>query len=445
MIPLRERYRHHASPIVCPHLNLKLPIPDQTFLESNSCQNKFRLLTVMRRSSPLKQLVRLGLMATTSLAIALLIIIFSLGPAFIAQRLNPVSQQALPSISSDVQALHDSLTIIDLHADSLLWGRDLSQQSEYGHVDVPRLLQGNIALQIFTVVTQVPTPLLLEGNPADSDSIIQLALLQRWPISTWLSLAERALYQAKQLQRLEQKSPDRFQVIENQQDLNAYLASKAAGQPVTAGLLGLEGAQALEGHLDTVNRLYDAGFRMIGLSHFFDNEVAGSAHGLGQAGLTPLGQNVIQRMAELNMLVDLAHASPQTIDDVLQITERPVLVSHTGVQGTCAGVRNLSDRQLQQIASTGGVIGIGFWRTAVCGDDVGAIVRAIRYVVEQVGIDHVALGSDFDGAVRVPFDVANMNQLTQGLQENGFTAADIRKIMGLNILNLLQQFLPAEP
>ena len=400
---------------------------------------------VMRRRRPLTQLVRLGLIGATSLAIALLIIIFSHGPTFIAQRFNPVGHQVLPSISSDVQALHDSLTIVDLHADSLLWGRDLSQQSESGHVDVPRLLQGNVALQVFTVVTKVPTPLLLEGNAADSDSVIQLALLQRWPMATWFSLAERALYQAKQLQRLEQQSPDQFQVIETQQDLNTYLASKEAGQLMTAGLLGLEGAQALEGHLDTVNRLYDAGFRMIGLSHFFDNEVAGSAHGLSQEGLTPFGKKVIQRMAELNMLVDLAHASPQTIDDVLQMTDRPVLVSHTGVQGTCAGVRNLTDRQLQQIASTGGVIGIGFWRTAVCGDDVEAIVKAIRYVANQVGIDHVALGSDFDGAVRVPFDVANMNQITQGLQENGFTAADIRKIMGLNILTLLQQFLPTEP
>ena len=263
-------------------------------------------------------------------------------------------------------------------------------------------------------------------------------------MATWFSLSERALYQAKQLQRLEQKSPHQFQVIETQQDLNSYLTSQEVGQLVTAGLLGLEGAQALEGHLDTVNRLYDAGFRMIGLSHFFDNEVAGSAHGLSQEGLTPFGKKVIQRMAELNMLVDLAHASPQTIDDVLQMTDRPVLVSHTGVQGTCAGVRNLTDRQLQQIASTGGVIGIGFWRTAVCGDDVGAIVNAIRYVVAQVGIDHVALGSDFDGAVRVPFDVANINQITQALKEHGFPEADIRKIMGINILNLLQQYLPTE-
>jgi membrane dipeptidase len=89
------------------------------------------------------------------------------------------------------------------------------------------------------------------------------------------------------------------------------------------------------------------------------------------------------------------------------------------------------------------VIGIGFWKTAVCGEDVNAIVRAIRYVVDLVGVDYVALGSDFDGAVRVPFDIANMGQITQALQENGFSETAIRKIMGLNVIQLLQRSLPA--
>ncbi|MEM6521005.1 MAG: membrane dipeptidase, partial [Cyanobacteria bacterium P01_C01_bin.70] len=133
----------------------------------------------------------------------------------------------------------------------------------------------------------------------------------------------------------------------------------------------------------------------------------------------------------------------QTIDDVLQLSSRPVLVSHTGVQGTCEGVRNLSNDQVRQIAEHGGIIGIAFWKTAVCGEDIGAIVRAIRYVADHVGVEHVALGSDFDGAVRVPFDVAHMNQITQGLLADGFTDSEIRQIMGLNVLQLLEQYLPA--
>ncbi len=236
--------------------------------------------------------------------------------------------------------------------------------------------------------------------------------------------------------------PDKFRIIKTKQDLSNYLAQRKNNPQMTAGLLGLEGSQAFEGKIENVNRLYNEGFRVIGLSHFFDNEVADSAHGLGKGGLTSFGKEVIRRMEELNMIVDLAHASPQTIDEVLRITSRPVLVSHTGVQGTCAGVRNLSDRQLEQIAQTGGVVGIGFWKTAVCGENVNAIVRSIRYVVNKIGIDPVALGSDFDGAVRVPFDVANMNRITDGLLNDGFSESQIKKIMGLNVIDLLQENLP---
>lgn len=396
----------------------------------------------MKPNRQFKKVLKLGLIVATGLATAILIIVLTLGPAFIEKRFNLVASEPLESVSPEVQALHQTLTVVDLHADSLLWGRDLSQLSDYGHVDIPRLLQGNVALQVFTSVTQVPTPLLLEGNTSDSDDVIKLAILQRWPIPTWFSLTERAIYQAKQLQKLAKKTPNTFQIIKTQGDLRNHLAQKGSGQSVTAGLLGIEGAHAFEGKLNNVNRLYNQGFRIIGLSHFFDNEVASSAHGIKEEGLTSFGKEAIMRMEGLGMIIDLAHASPQTIDDVLQMTHRPVLVSHTGVQGTCEGVRNLSDDQLQKIATNGGVIGIGFWKTAVCGDDVSAIVKAIRYVANQVGIEHVALGSDFDGAVRVPFDVAHLNQITQGLQMDGFQDSEIEKIMGLNVIHLLEQNLP---
>lgn len=360
-----------------------------------------------------------------------------------AKRFNPISPLVLQPLSSSSQALHESLTIVDLHADSLLWGRDLSKLESYGHVDVPRLIQGNVALQIFTVVTKVPTPLLLEGNNDRSDNITKLAILQRWPILSWFSLKERALYQARRLQSLEREASGKFRIIKTKQDLNNYLAQRQQNRAITAGLLGLEGAHALEGQIENVNQLYEEGFRLIGLSHFFDTEVSGSAHGVDKGGLSPFGREVLKRMEALGLIIDLAHASAQTMNEVLQITSRPVLVSHTGVQGTCNNARNLSDRQLQQIAQSGGVIGIGFWETAVCGEDASAIARAIRYVADKVGIDYVAIGSDFDGAVRVPFDVANLGQLTQALQKEGFSEKEIAKIMSLNVIHLLQKLLPA--
>jgi membrane dipeptidase len=396
----------------------------------------------VRQRRRIAKALRLSLILAVSLMTVVAILVFSFGPSFVAKRFNPVSNTVAQTLSASSQSLHKSLTIVDLHADSLLWGRDLSKLTNEGHVDIPRLIQANVALQTFTVVTKVPTPLRLEGNSNGSDSITKLAILQRWPISTWFSLKERALYQAEQLQSLEHQTSGKFKVIKTTYDLNNYLDRRQHDQHITAGLLGLEGAQALEGKVENVNRLYEAGFRLIGLAHFFDNEVSGSAHGITKGGLTLFGRAVLKRMEELNMIVDLAHASSQTIDEVLQLTQRPVLVSHTGVRGTCDNERNLSDRHLKKIAQTGGVIGIGFWKTAVCGENVSAIVRAIRYAVDLVGVEHVALGSDFDGAVRAPFDVKNIGQITQALQKEGFTDIEIRKIMGLNVIHLLKQLLP---
>lgn len=375
--------------------------------------------------------------------VALTMIGFAVGPSIAERSFNPSPLQTLPPLSDDVADLHKSLTVADLHADSLLWGRDLSVRSEDGYVDISRLLEGNVALQMFTVVTKVPTPLQLEGNADDSDNIIKLALLQRWPVTTWSSLKSRAPYQARRLHNYARESSGQFSVIKTQGDLAAYLSARENNRQLSAGLLGLEGAHALEGNLDNVDRLFDAGFRMIGLAHFFDNEVGSSAHGLKQERLTPFGREVLKRSESLNMMIDLSHASVQTIDDVLAIARRPVMVSHTGVRGTCDNGRNLSDQQLQQIAQTGGLVAIGFWSTAVCGESVDDIVRAIAYTTDQIGIDHVALGSDFDGAVRLPFDVANIGQVTKGLLEAGFTQEDIQKIMGLNAVRFLEKMLPA--
>jgi len=147
-------------------------------------------------------------------------------------------------------------------------------------------------------------------------------------------------------------------------------------------------------------------------------------------------------MERRKILVDLAHASAKTIDDVTAMATRPVVVSHTGVRGTCDNQRNLSDAQLKKIAATGGVIGIGFWDVATCGNDARSIARAIRYTVGVVGVDHVALGSDFDGAVVVPFDVSGLPLLTQALLEQGFSEPDIAKIMGGNVFRLLRETLP---
>lgn len=144
------------------------------------------------------------------------------------------------------------------------------------------------------------------------------------------------------------------------------------------------------------------------------------------------------------MIVDLAHASPQTIDEALAVATRPVVVSHTGVKGTCDSIRNLSDRQLLAVAHNGGLIGIGYWPEATCGNDAAAAARAVRYAANLVGADHVALGSDFDGSVQEPFDTSGLVQLTDALLAQGFTPGEIQDIMGGNALRFFLQNLPPQ-
>lgn len=363
-------------------------------------------------------------------------------PPVIDAQMNSVANPPPYPASASAQKLHQGLFVADLHDDALLWERDLLKRYDYGHSDLPRMLEGRLGLQVFSTVTKTPRGLNMESNGADSDNITLLAMAQRWPRETWNSLLQRALYQAQKLQDAAAGSDGRLVLIRTRADLASFIEAWAKDPRRVAGLLATEGLQPIEGKLENIDVLYDAGFRVAGLTHFFDNEVGGSAHGLEKGGLTPLGRQVITRLEEKSMLVDLAHASRPLIDDVLAMAKRPVLVSHTGLEGTCAGTRNLSDKHLQAIAATGGVIGIGYWSTAVCDTSVAAIVKAIRYAADKVGVEHVALGSDFNGTVHTPFDVTGLAQITEGLQGAGFDDTAIAAIMGGNVQRLLLASLP---
>ncbi len=358
------------------------------------------------------------------------------------RRVNTIVPRARPVVSEAAQRLHQRLLVADLHADTLLWARNLLDRSARGHVDVPRLREGNVALQAFTVVTKTPRNLNIESNDDRSDNVTLLAMAQRWPPATWFSLKERALYQARRLDTAAARSGGRLTVVRSRSELAAYLRRRRAEPGIIAGVLGLEGAHALEGDPANLDALFGAGFRMVGLVHFFDNELGGSAHGVGKGGLTAKGRDVVRRLEERWMLLDLAHASPGTIRDALAVATRPVVVSHTGVRGTCDNVRNLDDDALRGIARTGGLVGIGFWPTAVCGIGGPAVARAIRYAAGVAGIDHVALGSDFDGAVAEPFDATGIVEVTDALLAEGFTEAQVEQVMGGNVFRLLSEALP---
>jgi membrane dipeptidase len=375
-------------------------------------------------------------------ALCIAVAFFTQIPRLVDENQNKLVKKPPYMASDRALALHRQLTIADLHADSLLWGRDLLERGTDGHVDIPRLADGNVALQVFSQPTRSPHGLNIESNEDKNDDIFWLAVVERWPPTTWRSLTARALYQARRLHTFAGGSRGGFVVIESAADLSNYLERRRTSSRITAGLLAIEGAHALDGKLENLDVLYRAGYRMMSPSHFFDNDIGGSAAGVHKTGLTEKGREWVRQMEARHMIVDLAHASPRTIEDVLAMATRPLVVSHTGVKGTCNNNRNLTDDQIRAVAAKGGLIGIGYWDTATCGTDARAIVRAMRYVSDRVGVEHVALGSDFDGAVTEPFDTTGLVEITEAMLEAGYSEAEIRMIMGENVITFLKANLP---
>lgn len=372
---------------------------------------------------------------------------FFFAPAYVERLQNPVTEHEPWPVSPAAAAMHERLVIGDWHADSLLWDRDLTEGASRGQVDLPRLIAGNVAVQVFTTVTKSPAGLNYEKNSAEArDNITALYIGQLRPFRSWLDLTERALEQARQLAIAEANAPDMLKIVRTRADLAEVLRRRDEGERLVGGILGAEGGHALSGDLTNLDRLYDAGFRLIGLTHFFDNDLGASLHGEAGAGkgLTDFGRTVVGRMVEKNMIIDLAHASPQVAREVLDMVEAPVIVSHTGIYSQCQTRRNFPDALMREIAGRGGLIGIGFWEEVTCDDTPAGIAASIVAAMALVGEDNVSLGSDFDGAVRTRLDVSELAALTQALMDKGMAEPVIAKVMGGNMMRFLERALPAE-
>ena len=370
---------------------------------------------------------------------------FGFAPGYIEAGQNRIDGQPLIPVSDEARALHQSLQIVDLHSDTLMWSRDLLLRSARGHEDLPRLQEGHVSLQLFSSVTRSPRGQNYDGNSADTDNITPLVIAQLQPVSTWFSLTERSLFHARKLNRAVAQSGGELLKVEDQRSLDALLAARATGNGPVGAMLTIEGLQNLEGRAENLDRLYIAGFRMAGLTHFFDNELAGSMHGMEKGGLTPLGRDVVQRMEELGMIVDVAHLSRKALAELIATARRPLVSSHGGVQAICQTNRNLSDAEIRGIAGTGGLIAIGYWDGAICGTDPRVAAKAMKHVRDLVGIRHVAFGSDYDGATTVRFDVSQLEQITQALLDEGFTHDEIRAVAGGNALRVIRAGLQPMP
>lgn len=384
--------------------------------------------------------IKRGLVTIVVLAVLGLIGFWTLGPSIVEKGRNAVAEHAPYPVSPEARALHDRLVIGDWHADSLLWKRDLLERGSRGQVDVPRLLEGGVAVQVFTAVTKSPSGQNYDQNSAEAfDNITLLAFGQLWPLRTWGSIYERAIYQAEKLHGFEAASAGVLKVIRNKADLEAVLTARAAGKSVVGGILGVEGLHPLEGEMAKLDGLFRAGHRVYGLHHFFDNALGGSLHGEGGHGLSAFGREVVGKLAGMPVVIDVAHSSPQVVRDVLELTDVPIVLSHSGIHSHCEVKRNLTDDLMKEIAARGGVVGMGYWAEVACDRiDPDGIAAMIKAGIAALGEDHISLGSDFDGSVATAFDTSELPALTDALLRAGVSEVQIAKVMGGNMMRVLR-------
>jgi len=384
----------------------------------------------------IKKIFRIILIIIILAAIAF----FTIAPGKIDRSMNTVVHVAN---AADKVSWYDSIPFIaDLHCDALLWDRDLLKRHDHGHVDLPRMQEANEAFQVFTIVSKTPRNQNYDKNTGETDQIALLSFAQLKSPADWFSIKSRALHQCEQLAEFAAESGGAFRLITNKKEMTQFIEDRKTNRSLTAGMLGLEGAHCLEGDINNLDVFYKAGVRYIGPTHFFDNEWAGSAHGVDKAGLTDKGRELIKKMNDLHIIIDIAHASPKTVQDIFDLTSGPLILSHGGVKGTCDNIRNLSDAQIIEVGKRNGLIGIGLWDMAVCGTDAQATAKAIKYVADKIGVDKVALGSDFDGAVMSSYDINGFPVIVNELVKKGFNRADIEKIMGGNVRDFMLANLP---
>jgi membrane dipeptidase len=328
----------------------------------------------------------------------------------------------------DARALHDEVCVLDLHADTAKLmdrarydlakeHRRLPERINYaGHVDLPRMRAGGMAGQFFGLWT-APYP---ERGCAAS-------------VHRQLDAIDRAI----------DKHPAELTWALTAADVKA---AKKDGR--VAALGGIEGGQALEGSIAGLEGFARRGVRYLGLLHFSASALGAPARGRGEdpdRGLSAFGADVVRECERLGVIVDLAHINRKGFFDVLAIATKALMVTHTGVAGVHPHWRNLDDEQIRAVADRGGAIGIIFARRFLGGASLEAVVDHVMHVVKVAGDDVPALGSDFDGFVIPPQgleDVAAMPNLTAALSRRGLPVRSIEKILGGNVLRVLDAVPP---
>jgi membrane dipeptidase len=366
-----------------------------------------------------------------------------------------------PVQAQDYRQLHQDMIIVDGHNDviyeSIFKGKDIGIRLSTGHTDLPRLKEGGVDVQVFAVW---------------SDD-------KKWKKGAF----KHANDQIDALEHMIQKNSGRIELAKSSQDIHRIL-----GTGKIVALVGVEGGNMIEGSIANLEKLYDRGARYLTLTWNYSLPWATAAaieaktKGEEGKGLSNHGKEIIRRMNELGMMVDLSHGGERTFYDVIETSTKPILVSHSNAYALMPHYRNLKDGQLAALKKNGGVIGVNFYsgfldptysdrvkrlyreqfgkngnyklsptrqyeklskkRQHEANAPMSKLLQHIDYLVGKVGIDHVAIGSDYDGIESPPReleDVSKFPLLTKALLDRGYSSADIAKIMGGNFLRILKE------
>lgn len=353
--------------------------------------------------------------------------------------------------------IHYDAILVDGHTDTPIYMQtipeyDFGKRKSWSgsHTDLPRMFEGGLDAPFWAIYVGPEYP---EGRDAQNQAKDLIALVNRQlgRFSDQIALAT---------------------TVQQVRDLHQ--------QGKKAVLLGIEGGHALGGDSTMVQKFYDLGVRYIGLTHTNTNLFADSGQGEAQwGGLNDLGVAIVRQMNRLGILVDVSHASDDTVRDVLEVSTKPIIASHSSARALTASRRNLPDDLIRKIAENGGVVMVNFaenlvnprfdaafdaevdrriqseyqgnyrqyWRVVneiqiqrqIPPARISNILQHIDYLVRLVGIDHVGLGSDFEGA-KLASDMTDCTKLpwiTYGLLKKGYSEQDIRKILGENVLRVL--------
>ena len=373
---------------------------------------------------------------------------------------GPADQAGLPPVSERARQVHAAGMLFDGHndlpwrlrteGDFALTKFDLSQRLDSGQTDIPRLREGGVKAQFWSVYIPSEHP-----NPARTVAE-QIDLVGRM-VERYQNVFEMA-YNADDVERITRKGK-------------------------IASLIGIEGGVAIENSLAQLRAFYTLGARYMTLTHNTTLDWADAANDAPtHDGLTPFGERVVKEMNRLGMLVDISHVSPATMADALRVSQAPLIASHSSAFAICPSPRNVPDEILKEVKKNGGVVMVNFYsgfvvpesgkkmrqlRTEMLAKFPDRTARAkamdewfksegaklargtyrdvadhIDHLVKVAGVDHVGIGSDFDGITMWPVgldDVSSYPRLTEELLHRGYSEADIHKILGGNVLRAFRQ------